>query len=430
MAFMGETADVGVGELLSVLARRGNTGRLHINTDGEEVQVVLNGGKVTQVSSSHHSLRIGRVLVRMGVLSDEDLNAAVKEQIEQSTAQPLGQILTSRGFATQDDLARAAEEQATDALSRVFGAQVGTFFFTGIENEYRRPGLMALNAEGIVLEASRRADEIEALRRMFPADDVELVLNRAAIPLGTQLPEYEQRVIRLLGTGPLTVSKLAQHLGDDERAVLRAIVGLHERGIVEFGDMPSADVAEAHEEAVIIPRRASDLKQLIGSGGGDSQVAVPSIGEIRAASPAGAQTVARATRVARNVVGAFNAGLPLLAYAHFTDDYFRRLTGIDDSELEHMDWLGEPIPEEETQTFIELRDLRSLSDGRVSGIVVTSLPNGKTSQKVVIFAEAADRYLIDAIVEPSTKRERSTQTMLLQPSDAQGSDKHLLRRSL
>ena len=79
MAFMGETADVGVGELLSVLARRGNTGRLHINMDGEEVQVILNGGKVTQVSSSHHSLRIGRVLVRMGLLEEDGLNEAVKE---------------------------------------------------------------------------------------------------------------------------------------------------------------------------------------------------------------------------------------------------------------------------------------------------------------------------------------------------------------
>ena len=106
MAFMGETSDVGVAELLSVLARRGHTGRLHINSQGEEVQVILNGGKVTQVSSSHHSLRIGRVLVRMGALKEEELNEAVKQQVSQQGNRPLGQILTASGYVTQSDLAR------------------------------------------------------------------------------------------------------------------------------------------------------------------------------------------------------------------------------------------------------------------------------------------------------------------------------------
>ena len=99
MAFMGETSDVGVAELLSVLARRGHTGRLHINSQGEEVQVILNGGKVTQVSSSHHSLRIGRVLVRMGALKEEELNEAVKQQVSQQGNRPLGQILTGAGMS-------------------------------------------------------------------------------------------------------------------------------------------------------------------------------------------------------------------------------------------------------------------------------------------------------------------------------------------
>lgn len=183
MAFMGETTDVGLAELLSVLARRRLSGRLNINATGDEVQVTLDTGKVTQVSSSHHSLRLGRVLVRQGVLHEADLDVAVREQANSQAGRPLGQILIKRGLATQDDLVRAAQEQATEALARVFGARHGTFFFTSDPSIDARSGLVELNAEGIVLEASRRADELATLRKIAPDDDQVLSLDRTRIPV-------------------------------------------------------------------------------------------------------------------------------------------------------------------------------------------------------------------------------------------------------
>ena len=53
MAFMGETAEVGLAELLSVLAHRQHTGRLTIISEGEEAQIFLDDGKVVLISSSN-----------------------------------------------------------------------------------------------------------------------------------------------------------------------------------------------------------------------------------------------------------------------------------------------------------------------------------------------------------------------------------------
>jgi DNA-binding transcriptional ArsR family regulator len=431
MAFMGETTDVGVAELLSVLARRGHTGRLQINSDGEEVQVVLNGGKVTQVTSSHHSLRLGRVLVRMGVLREEDLNDAVRAQVAQQTAKPLGQILTARGLATQTDLARAAEEQATEVLSRVFGAHDGTFFFTGAPTGRVKPGLMALNAEGIVLEAARRADEIQALQRMAPTTDDVLTLDRAAMPIGNQLPDQAQRIIRILSMGPLSVGELVSQLGDDERTVLRAIVGLEERGIVTIRHGDRNDDVPFADAVIIVPRTVGELRRLIGTA--DQSVTgrwTPSVEEVRAAFPAGAQTVAEVTRLMRDVVGAFNAGLPLLAFAHFSDDYFRRLPPVADAEFAVFEELTEPLAEDQQQTFIELRDVRALNDDRVSGIATTSLLGEAPAQRVVIFVRSGHRYQIDAIVEPSQNRSTSTQTTMLRSTSLLMHHRHALRQVL
>jgi hypothetical protein len=184
-------------------------------------------------------------------------------------------------------------------------------------------------------------------------------------------------------------------------------------------------------EVAIAPRKVAELWALIGAHHNlDPTGGVPGIDQIRAAIPAGTQTVARATRVIRDVIGAFNAGLPLLAFAHFTDDYFRRLAPIEEGELAQLERISGEQLIDEHQTFIELRDVRTLADGRISGIAVVSLPDDLPTQRVVIFADVRNRVQIDVIVEPGHHRERQTQTTLLRPAALLGADHATLRRAL
>ena len=432
MSFMGELSDVGLAELLSVLARGGLTGRLTINAISEEVIVYLSDGKVTQVSSSNQNLRLGRVLVRMGTITEAALKEAIREQAEQANARPLGQILASRQLVTAEQLSLAAQEQATDALSRVFGAHTGNFFFTRVERGELVSALMALNAEGIVLEASRRADEIGALWRMMPPAETKLVIDRGMVPIGNKLSANEQKVTMALGMEQLTVGALISRLADDERAVLRALVGLMERGIVNCGAIPGKEHLRAGKsDHTVMARSASEVRVLAGEGvGAGKRDWVPGLADVRHASPAGAQTIAKATRVVREVVGAFNAGLPLLAYAHFTDAYFRRLAPTAVDFLDSIDELNGPLSHEQHQTFVDLTDVRVLSDGRVSAIVITAMPDEAPQRKVLIFVEAGERCLIDAVIEPGKDRDRVTQTTMLSPTGLLERDRRVIRHHL
>ena len=430
MAFMGETTDIGVAELLSVLARRGLTGRLNISADGEEVLALLEQGKVVQVSSSHHGLRLGRVLVRMGVISETDLDLAVREQGTTHRGQPLGEILIGKGLATAQDLAKAAEEQATEALAQVFGAEHGTFFFSSEPGRDRRPGLVALNAEGIVLEASRRADELITLRRLLPPPSAVLTLIRDNIPGAGRMVESEQSIIRLVAPGPITVGDVLQTVENDVTR-FRALVNLRERGIIAVDSRVAVTADLPRAWNAVEPRAAEGIARLVTEGQEwGPRVWAPSIAEVRSAPEAGTQTAARITRVVREVIAAFNAGLPLIAYAHFSDAYFQRLHVITDDELEFLRQSTEPLPPEEHQTFVELRDARALGNDRVSAIVITSLADGIEGRKVVIFSEVAGAYQIDAIIESAQERERTTQTTILQPAGAMTAEFKSLRRRL
>lgn len=428
MAFMGETTDVGVAELLSVLARRSLTGRLHINATGDEVQVSLESGKVTQVSSSHHGLRLGRVLVRQGVLKEADLDLAVREQTGSQRGMPLGQILLSRGMATRHDLALAAQEQATEALARVFASRHGTFFFTTDSSGETGNNLVELHAEGIVLEASRRADELATLRTIAPGDEQMLTLDRAKLPLIGQLPDVEQQVIRILATRSLTQRDLVAQLGLDENACLKVIISMRERGLIRTGHSNQAPPGDALR---VEPRTVDGIRALVlETVGSNGYRATPTINDVRAASPAGTSTTASVTRTVREVIAAFNAGMPMLAFAHFTDDYFRRMTSVQDEEFELIGQGAQPLTESEHQTFVDLRDARKLADGRISAIVMTSIPGQGESKKVVIFSEDGDHCKIDAIIESAHERERHTQTTLLSGTTLLASEVRMLRKYL
>ncbi|HQY31948.1 MAG TPA: hypothetical protein PK691_11695, partial [Thermomicrobiales bacterium] len=116
--------------------------------------------------------------------------------------------------------------------------------------------------------------------------------------------------------------------------------------------------------------------------------------------------------------------------AHFSDEYFRRIGEISDDEAAVLEMGHAPLNEQEQQTFVGLKDARTLADGRVSAIVVTRLPNSPESKKVVIFRVNGDLCQIDSIIESALERERHTQTMLLSATGMLVQDSHVLRRHL
>jgi hypothetical protein len=402
VTFMGETVDVNVADLLSVLARRRLTGRLGITADGDEILLFLEQGRLVSVSSSSHGLRLGRTLVRLGILDQKQLEAAIQEQEMTGHGRPLGQILLDRGWVTSADLERAAEEQCIEALARVIVARRGTFMFSQ-EASPRVPGtLVALSIDRIVLEASRRADEMMTLRSLLPPPDVRLALAQPA-PAGSYgLTAVETRVAEALRSGAATLEELARQLPVEDVALWRAVVSLRERGFLVTRSPESAeevDAAPVKEEGVAA-RTIEELVALGREGAQDAVVAaMPTLAEIRAGTPASAQTVAAITLVVREVIAAFNAGLPLRAFAHFSDDHFRRQGPLAEEEAEALRQPVLAVPPEEQETVIGVREVRLLPDGRVSAILISHFPATGELRKVLIFVRSGDRWQVDAVIE-------------------------------
>ena len=162
MAIMGDLSDIPVPDLLFIMSQRRLSGRLLVEIASEEVSIYVRQGAVVMVTSSLPTMRLGSALTRAGLISEDDLQDALTEQENSSPARCLGDILLERGLVDPVSLASCVENQSIDLVARVVGADNGAFLFSRDLPLPATSNLLEIKAERLVLEATRRRDEIDA----------------------------------------------------------------------------------------------------------------------------------------------------------------------------------------------------------------------------------------------------------------------------
>jgi hypothetical protein len=252
VSFMGELSDVGVADLLYLLALRRQTGKLSISTQGEEATLFLDKGQLSFVSSTNMGTRLGRMLLRLGYLDVEQLRQALREQETAGRGQGLGTILLACGWITETELARCVEEQCVEILARVIAADRGMFVYQRTPAQPNRTEIVPLNSDRILLEATRRTDELMALRGLLPGPSTPLMLSPAIDEVADTLTDPEVFVAATLQAGAATLAEVAGSVVMDEPALWRAIIGLRERGLLLVGleDRPHAVAADSRHQHI------------------------------------------------------------------------------------------------------------------------------------------------------------------------------------
>jgi hypothetical protein len=154
----GDLADLGVADLLYLLALRGQTGRLTVSTPPVLAHLYLVKGQLVLVTTTDPTLRIGEYLVQAGVLTDAQLAEALEEQRRAARARALGVILVDRGWVTPADVAGALRAQTLDVLVRLLGEVRGRFTFKRDVAVPRRLTGREIDTDRLLLEAARLAD--------------------------------------------------------------------------------------------------------------------------------------------------------------------------------------------------------------------------------------------------------------------------------
>lgn len=218
-ALEGRLEHVSLGEILQLLTQQRQSGVLEVEKQPSRtrrsITVCLKDGAVSLALGEvdEAEFRIGRYLLREGLIAREDLERIVRNRKDGRASGLLGTHLVKLGYISADELSKVLVQQSSELIYEALRWRRGRFrflrFATRPEAADARLGLPLAS---ILMEGLRRVDEwrlIEEQIRSFddvPRRDEEALAHVDA----TRLSADERRVLETID-GARTVREVVEH---------------------------------------------------------------------------------------------------------------------------------------------------------------------------------------------------------------------------
>ena len=254
----GTLDDFTLPDVFRLMSFAKKTGRLDVVRSAGQGKVFFRDGEVYFAESSLSKEPLGQKLVRARAITDGQLMKALDQHA--ASGERLGAVLIQSGLVTEDQLLAALHQQIEDSIFDLLRWELGEFAWEpGDQRDVEVP--ISVSVENLIMEASRRLDEYEVIKRKIPSGDA--VLGMAATPpegaVEINITPDEWRILVLVD-GNRSVNDIAQMVGLDEFGAMRVLYGLVSAGLIELisdgsgapsGDAPAPPEPIAEPEPVV-----------------------------------------------------------------------------------------------------------------------------------------------------------------------------------
>jgi hypothetical protein len=224
MSLRGELRTMPLPDVLQWVATGRKTGTLVVERRSVQKRILLRDGTIFSSWSNDPRESLGQFLIRLGLLSEEQLFRALLAQEEKGRL--LGSILVADGLLSEEGLKTALKTKAEETVYDLFLWPSGLFEF----HEGELPDDILINFETpvtpVILEGIRRVDEWQRIRDVFPTMETTF---KAGIPLPPAASALDRQVVDLAAVGrSLAEISLELRRSDFETAAIA--FDLHGRG--------------------------------------------------------------------------------------------------------------------------------------------------------------------------------------------------------
>ncbi len=257
MPLSGNFETFNLNSIFQLLSDDQKTGVLKVKNEDREIRIYLKDGEIIYATGSQKNDRLGHFLKTSGIVSEKKLQAVLKKC--KADKKSLGKILIEQGILTSQKLQEMLRRQIEHLIFNLFFWDRGEFEYNDAAINVKGMVVVKINVVGLLLEASRRIDEISILRKHIPNDELIYrltgqVSNKDEITLSSA----ELKILGLVD-GRRPIRQVIRDSGFDEYAAYKNLYALLSSGLIE----PSA---AAPEEKT--PETAEESKQfqtIIGS---------------------------------------------------------------------------------------------------------------------------------------------------------------------
>ena len=232
MAIKGSLKEASLPDVLQLLAMGKKTGCLAVTHRSNFGYIFFEKGRICYASIVNRRDRLGDMLVKNSVISQEELNNAIAAQTR-TRDKRIGELLVEQGALTREELHQYVRRQIEEAVYFLFTWMQGTFNFEADVHPEEQDLLVSINPESLLLEGARRMDEWNLVEKKIPSFDLVFEVDQARLDAAESQLTEEQRLVLDLIDGQRDVQGIIDESGLVEFEVGKAIYGLLTTGFVQ-----------------------------------------------------------------------------------------------------------------------------------------------------------------------------------------------------
>jgi len=227
MALEGSLKEFGLADILQLIHLQHKTGVLTLEGRMDTVRLMFYEGNIVSAETKRkaESKRFGKLLLKKGLLKEEDIQKALEEQ--QTTGEKIGRILIKKGLIEKEQLQDILTTQITEIVIQLFSWKDGTYEFSpqGVAVDKELP--VTLDTQHVLMEGLRIVDEWSLIEGKLTPDTIFEKTGKSA-----ELTQDEEEILEFVdGEGDVSTIIDASHMDSFEAS--KSLVVLMEKGVIE-----------------------------------------------------------------------------------------------------------------------------------------------------------------------------------------------------
>lgn len=231
MNLSGDFEGITLASILQLLCNDQKTGVLTVTCGEEQSRVFFETGTIVYASASLKEARLGFLMRNDGIISAQQLQKCLTLAKEENMH--LGKILVEKGYISLDTLKSYNTRQVEAILYNLLFWKKGRFEYKDAKLNLKGMIVTQLNPMKLILEASRRIDELSVLKEFIPSDNLVFKMSgKVQSKEEIKLNANEWRILSLID-GTRTVRQVIDESGYDEFAVYKIFFSVISSGLIK-----------------------------------------------------------------------------------------------------------------------------------------------------------------------------------------------------
>jgi len=261
MTIEGDFNTLFLADILQLLCNHGKTGVLKASHGEHEVKTFIKNGCIICVMGSKESTRLGNILVNNGVITLEQLESTL--ELAGERMKPLGKVLIDEKLINEKTLNQFIDRQAEDIILDMLLWEAGSFIYNDYDLDIEDLIIPRLNIMKILMQATRRIDEMSVLVKQISDDRMRFKLSaRTEEKEALKLDDIERRIMGFIDQG-MNVREVIDACGEDEFQCYKAYYALISSGLIEHRKSEPTRFEDEEEKYYPVIKLYSDILNTI-----------------------------------------------------------------------------------------------------------------------------------------------------------------------